>query len=82
MLALRPATRLTRTPATRPLAPVRRARPSSLSPVMATSSDAPAVELWVKGDPKTDTLLDCAFFCQGGGGGSGGGRVRDGRGCR
>ena len=52
-----------------PLAPTFAARtvraPLSAHPLArfsssrAMASTNPAVELWVKGDPKTDTLLDC-----------------------
>lgn len=50
--AMRPATPR---PLSRPLP-----RPVARRPTRAmASSSSPAVEIWVKGDPKTQTLLDC-----------------------
>ena len=36
------------------------ARVSTRAPIAMAVSSPPAVEMWVKGDPKTETLQDCA----------------------
>ena len=41
-------------------------RTAARVPFKTRAMASPAVEIWVKGDPKTDTLLDCEW--RGGGG--------------
>jgi hypothetical protein len=56
-----PARIATRTSTVLAAAPFRRAaRRTTIA--MAASDNAPAVEVWVKGVPETNTLLDCAFL--------------------